>query len=69
MPTTKKKSIKRPKGIKREELTNLRMSAGNAKKFTKVICDGFVQQWVGIGWVKERKATKRDLETIPSALS
>ncbi len=31
----------------------------------KVIHDGHIKQWVGIGWVTERKAKKSDYKHIP----
>lgn len=37
--------------IKRSELKNLRMAAGNERKYRKVIIDGRVKEWVGIGWI------------------
>ena len=37
--------------IKRSEVSNTKMIAGNEKKYTKVIDDGVVKEWVGIGWI------------------
>lgn len=31
----------------------------------KVIHEGFIYGYVGIGWCKERQATEKDYETIP----
>lgn len=54
-----------PPKIKRSELSNLRMVAGNENKYDKVIIDGVVKQWVGIGWVDEGKPTPKQLKTLP----
>ena len=36
------------------------MVNGNEKKYKIVIDNGIVKEWVGIGWIKIRKATKAD---------
>lgn len=51
--------------ITRAELTNLRMVVGNEKKYSVVIIDGVVKEWVGIGWIEIRKPTEEDLKTLP----
>lgn len=33
------------------ELANIKMTCGNEKKYSKVIHDGVVKEWVGIGWI------------------
>jgi hypothetical protein len=53
------------KTIKRFELSNLRMAAGNEKKYSTVVIDGQVKRWVGIGWITEREATDADRATYP----
>ena len=51
------------KTIKRSELSNLRMSAGNEKKFTIIIdTDNQIKEWVGIGWIGKDQATDKDRE-------
>lgn len=40
------------KTVRRSELGNLRMAAGNEKKYSKIIIDGAVKEWVGIGWIE-----------------
>lgn len=35
------------------ETSSLRMAAGNEKHLTKVIEEGKLKEWVGIGWVEE----------------
>lgn len=54
------------KKIKRSELSNLRMVAGNEKKYSIVIIDGILKEWVGIGWVDEGRATKSDKIKYPT---
>lgn len=40
------------KTVKRSELSNIRMVAGNEKKYQKIILDGVVKEWVAIGWIE-----------------
>lgn len=35
------------------EISTLRMTAGNEKHLTKIIHEGKLKEWVGIGWVEE----------------
>lgn len=51
--------------VKRAELATLRMTAGNEKRYPKVILDGQVKEWVGFGWVTLGPATAHDLATLP----
>lgn len=53
------------KTIKRAELTNLRMVAGNESKVSTAVIDGHVKTWAGIGWVTERRATDQDRQVLP----
>ena len=39
--------------LRRSDVSNVAMVGGNEKRFTRIICDGRVQNWVGIGWVDE----------------
>jgi len=57
MPNTKK--------VKAKELSNLKMVSGNEKKFTKVIDEGTLKEWVAIGWIPVGKATKEDYLKYP----
>lgn len=54
------------KKIHRSELSNLKMVCGNEKKFTKVIMDGIVKQWVGFGWVDVDEVPNPD--TMPTVV-
>lgn len=53
------------KTVKRSELTNIKMVAGNEKKYSTVIIEGIVKDWVGFGWVGEDKATDADRAKFP----
>jgi hypothetical protein len=62
------KKPKAPKPIKRSELSTIKMTTGNEDRISKVILDGNVRQWVGIGWVDEGPATETDKLTIPRVI-
>jgi len=48
-----------------KELNNLRMVAGNESKYDRVVLDGKVMAWVGIGWIEERDAFPDDYDNYP----
>lgn len=48
-----------------KELNNLRMVAGNERKYDRVVIDGKVMSWVGIGWIEEREALPSDYDNLP----
>lgn len=54
------------KTVTREQVSTLRMVAGNEKKHPRVILDDHVQNWVGFGWVDEGPATKKDKKKYPT---
>lgn len=56
------------KTVKRSELGRLRMTAGNERKYNKVIVDGIVREWVGIGWLVLDKATEEDRQNYPTMI-
>ena len=56
------------KTVKASELSNLRMATGGEKKYSRVIVNGVLQEWVGIGWIEIRKAKTRDLATYPTVV-
>ena len=47
------------------ELSNMAMVEGNETKYSIVIDDGVVKEWVGIGWLHIRDASEHDLKTLP----
>jgi len=53
------------KKVKATELSKLRMAGHNEKKYPAVIDNGILKEWVAIGWVDLRKATKEDYEKFP----
>ena len=53
------------KTIKRSELSNLRMVAGNEKKYSIVIDGEEKKEWVGIGWIVIGVATSSDFNKYP----
>jgi hypothetical protein len=50
------------KTVQAKEVSKFKMVGGNEKKYKAVIDDGILKEWVGIGWVDVRKATKKDFE-------
>ena len=54
------------KTVNANELSKLRMAGGNEKKYNAVIDNGTLKEWVGIGWVDVREATKNDYEKFPT---
>ena len=45
------------------------MTSGGERTISKVIHDGKLMHWVGIGWVEVREATEADKEQYPSVVS
>lgn len=54
--------------VLRSELTNLRMVAGNEKKYKRIVLDGSLKEWVGIDWVRIRTASERDKKVYPTVV-
>ena len=54
--------------VKRRELQNLRMGAGNERKYRKVIIDGRVKEWVGIGWIDLGVPSDADQLLLPEVV-
>jgi hypothetical protein len=54
-----------PDPIPRKDVTNRAMVAGNEKHISIIIESGIVKEWVGIGWIDLRPATKTDRKTFP----
>lgn len=53
------------KTVKATELSNLKMVAGNEKKYGAVVENDILKEWVGFGWIDIRTATKEDYEKFP----
>lgn len=56
------------KTVKRAHLSPLHMAAGAERKHPRVIDGGHVKEWVGIGWIEVREATKADLAAYPHVI-
>ena len=54
--------------VKRSELQNLRMVVGNERKYRKVIIDGRVKEWVGIGWIDLGVPSDADQLLLPEVV-
>lgn len=53
MSAAKRQRTARPNTVHARECSVLAMVAGNEARFTKVVDEGVVKQWVGFGWVSE----------------
>lgn len=53
------------KTVHARELSSLKMAAGNEKKFPRVVLDGDVRDWVGIGWINSGKAQSPRDDKLP----
>lgn len=60
-----KSKSKKPKPVNYHDVSTICMVAGNEKKFTKIVHDRQVKQWVGIGWVSEGVAQASDYLKYP----
>lgn len=56
------------KTVNASECSKIRMAAGNEKRFTRVIDENILKEWVAIGWVDVRKATKEDKKKYPKVV-
>lgn len=63
MKTSKKHKL--PKPVSFRDVSTIAMVAGNESKITKIIHDGDIKEWVGIGWVTLGRAEPRDYIKIP----
>jgi hypothetical protein len=57
-----------PKPVTFAEVSSVAMVAGNEARIEKVIHEGMVKHWVGIGWIDIREATPHDFQTIPQVV-
>ena len=51
--------------ITASKLTNIAMVNGNETLYKIIIDNGYLKEWVGIGWIELRKATPGDLKKYP----
>jgi len=54
--------------VKANDLSKFKMVAGNEKRYSAVIDNGILKEWVAIGWVDLREATQKDYEKFPVVL-
>lgn len=54
------------KTVKRSQVSNTAMIQGGEKTISRIIMDGVVKNWVGIGWVDEGEATAEDKKKYPT---
>ena len=52
--------------VSARELGSIAMVEGNEKKYSPIIDEGDLKEWVGIGWIRLRPATPADLEKYPT---
>jgi hypothetical protein len=57
------------KTIPFKEVINIAMVSRNEGKIKNVIHEGILKEWVGIGWIDLRKATKADKDKYPTVVS
>lgn len=50
------------------ELSTLKMTSGNKKRYPEVIKDDVVQEWTGIGWIVTRQPTVGDRNKLPQVI-
>jgi hypothetical protein len=53
------------KTIDAKKLSNVAMVNGNEKRYSIVIHNGILKEWVGIGWIELRKANAADRSNYP----
>lgn len=54
--------------VRRGQLSNIRMAAGNEKRYPKVIIDNILKEWVGIGWVGDEPPTVKERAVFPTVI-
>ena len=52
--------------VSAKELSIANMVDANEYKYSRVIDNGVVKNWVGIGWIEEGKATEDDRTKYPT---
>lgn len=55
----------KPLPLSYDDVANLKMTSGNEKKISKIILNGNVEEWVGIGWITLGKAKEEDYYLYP----
>ena len=52
-----------------QEVSIMAMTSGGERRINKVIHEGRLMHWVGIGWVEVREATEADRNEYPAVVS
>lgn len=63
MKTSKKHKL--PKPVSFHDVSTIAMVEGKEKTISKIIHDGAIKEWVGIGWITIGHAEPRDYLKIP----
>ena len=50
--------------VSRGELTSHKMAAGNEAKYSKVVLNGILKEWVGIGWIDHDPPVFEDIHDL-----
>lgn len=53
------------KTVTLKDVSNMAMVSGNENHITKIIHEGMVKEWCGIGWIEEGEPSQEDWENIP----
>ena len=56
------------KTVKRSELSLAKMAAGNERRYPRVLDNGVVKEWVGIGWISIGSTTDAEKAKIPEVV-
>jgi len=56
------------KTVKLSEVTNIGMTTGGEKKYSKIVLLGILKEWVGFGWIELRDATAADIKKYPTVI-
>jgi len=54
--------------VQAKNLSTLAMTTGGESKYSKVVDGGVLKEWVGIGWIPLRTATKADKAQYPKVV-
>lgn len=54
------------KTIDASKLASAVMAGGGERRIKRVIDEGMVKEWVGIGWIPIRRSTKQDRSRYPT---
>lgn len=67
-PKKKEPAAEPRKTVTYDQVSTLAMVAGGEKKYSTVIHNGVMMEWVGIGWVGGKKARAEDYDKYPEVV-